>query len=79
VKLGDLVVTSGAEGVYPRDVPAGRVSKVMQQTYGLYQEVEVSPVVEFGSLEDVLVILAPPPPAVAPTPARRTPARGLLP
>jgi rod shape-determining protein MreC len=62
VKAGDLVVTSGVAGVFPKDLPVGRISRVTRRTYGLYQEVEVTPAVDFSSLREMLVILAPPPP-----------------
>ena len=80
VKVGDLVVTSGVAGVFPRDLPVGRISKVTKRTYGLYQEVEVTPSVDFSALEDVLVVLAPSPPKVIEK-KRRAPqlARGLTP
>lgn len=79
VKVGDLVVTSGVGGVFPRGLPVGRISKVTRRTYGLYQEVEVTPTVDFASLEEVLVVLAPPPPPVAKSAGSRQPARGLAP
>jgi rod shape-determining protein MreC len=79
VKAGDLVVSTGSDGVYPQGVPVGRVAKVAEQTYGLYKEVEVTPVVDFASLEDVLVILAPPPPRVGGGARERQPARGIVP
>jgi len=79
VKVGDLVVTSGVAGVFPRDLPVGRISSISRRTHGLYQEVEVNPVVEFSSLREMLAILAPPPPP-APKASRRTePSRGVLP
>ncbi|MBI4510584.1 MAG: rod shape-determining protein MreC [Deltaproteobacteria bacterium] len=62
VKEGDLVLTSGLGGIFPRDVPLGRIKKVTKAEYGLYQEVEVEPSVDFSRLSHVLVILAPPPP-----------------
>jgi len=79
VKGGDLVVTSGVAGVFPRDLPVGRISRVSRRTHGLYQEVEVTPVVEFSSLREMLVILAPPPPPALKSKQRAQPARGLLP
>jgi rod shape-determining protein MreC len=79
VKIGDLVVTSGVAGVFPKDLPVGRISQVTRRTYGLYQEVEVTPAVDFSSLEEMLVILAPPPPPVTQTEHSVEPARGLLP
>ena len=79
VKVGDLVVTSGVAGVFPKDLPVGRISKVTRRTYGLYQEVEVTPAVDFTSLKEMLVILSPPPPPAPKADDAREPARGLLP
>jgi rod shape-determining protein MreC len=57
---GDVVVTSGLGG-FPRDVPVGKVTKVVKSPAGLYQEVEVTPDVDFARLSEVLVVVAPPP------------------
>jgi rod shape-determining protein MreC len=62
VQTGDLVVTSGLGGVFPRDVPVGRVRAIEKSEYGLYQEVEVEPTVDFADLSAVVVLLSPPPP-----------------
>lgn len=77
-KEGDVVVTSGLGG-FPRDVPVGKVSRVVKSPAGLYQEVEVIPDVDFARLSEVLVVVAPPP---APDPEAGAhkalaPARGL--
>ena len=53
---GDLVVTSGV-GTFPRDVPVGTIVKVQKHGFGLYQDVEVQPVVDFGKLRDVLIVI----------------------
>lgn len=79
VKVGDLVVTSGVAGVFPKDLLVGRISEVKKRSYGLYQEVEVIPAVDFSTLEEMLVVLAPPPPAVSTAATTGEPARGLLP
>jgi rod shape-determining protein MreC len=79
VKVGDMVVTSGAAGVFPRGLPIGRVSNVEKRTYGLFQRVEITPAVDFGSLEDVLVIMAPPPPPASTSSTSKRPARGVQP
>jgi len=78
-KEGDAVVTSGLGGEFPRDLPIGKVSRVIPNTTGLYQEVEVAPDVNFARLSEVLVVVAPPP---APDPDAGTrrpapPARGV--
>lgn len=59
-KEGDAVVTSGLGG-FPRDIPVGRVTRVVRTAAGLYQDVEVTPEVDFARLSEVLVVVAPPP------------------
>jgi rod shape-determining protein MreC len=54
---GDLVVTSGLGGFFPRDLPVGTIVKVDKRGFGLYQDAEVQPVVDFGKLRDVLVVV----------------------
>jgi rod shape-determining protein MreC len=77
-KEGDAVVTSGLGG-FPRDLPVGKVSRVVKSAAGLYQEVEVAPDVDFGRLSEVLVIVAPPPAADPDAGPRKplAPGRGL--
>jgi rod shape-determining protein MreC len=55
--VGDVVVTSGLGAAFPRDVPVGRIVKVEKRGFGLYQDAEVEPVVDFGKLRDVLVVV----------------------
>jgi rod shape-determining protein MreC len=59
-KEGDLVVTSGLGG-FPRDLPVGKVTRVAKNAAGLYQEMEVTPEVDFARLSEVLVVVAPAP------------------
>ena len=61
VQVGDKVVTFGL-GALPAGIPVGVVSAVRAVDYQMYQEVEVEPSVDFGSLRRVLVVLSPPPP-----------------
>lgn len=63
VKVGDLIVTSGLGTSLPEGIPVGKIAAVNTTDYGLYQEVEVTPTVDFSALESVLIVLAPPPPA----------------
>lgn len=58
VKAGDAIVTSGIEGIYPRGYLIGWIEKV-ERGAGLYHEIAVRPAVDFGSLEEVLVVLVP--------------------
>lgn len=59
---GDAVVTSGLGG-FPRDLPVGTVTKVSRTAAGLFQDVEVTPHVDYARLAEVLVVVAPPPAA----------------
>ena len=58
LKVDDMIVTSGAEGIYPKGFAIGRVASV-EKGKGLYLAVTVRPLVEFRSLEEVLVVLMP--------------------
>jgi rod shape-determining protein MreC len=60
-KDGDLVVTSGLGG-FPRDLPVGKISKVVKNSAGLTQDIEITPDVDFARLSEVLVVVAPAPP-----------------
>lgn len=62
IKEGDEIVTSGYDGLFPRDLPVGKVVRVSAPPAGLWTEAEVAPAVDFVRLSVVLVVLAPPPP-----------------
>ncbi len=59
VKVGDTVISSGLDGVFPKGLAVGQVSAVIKRTSGIFQEVSVTPFVDFEKLEEVLVILNP--------------------
>jgi rod shape-determining protein MreC len=59
VKPGDLVVTSGVDGIYPKGYAIGWV-EAAERGRGLYLTISVRPAVDFNSLEEVLVVLVPP-------------------
>ena len=56
VRVGDEIVTSGIDGIYPKGFRIGVVNHVADGI-GLYQQIRVSPVIEFSQIEDVLVVL----------------------
>ena len=56
VQEGDQVVTAGYGGLFPPGVPVGVVSKVVKQRRGMFLEIEVTPSVDFLTLEDLLII-----------------------
>lgn len=67
VKAGDLVVTSGIDGIYPKGFLIGRIESVGRGA-GIYTRITVRPAVDFRSLEEVLIVMAPPAPSGEGTP-----------
>ena len=56
VRIGDRIVTSGVDRIYPGGFLIGEVTEV-EQGVGLYLVIHVDPVVEFSRIEDVLVVV----------------------
>ena len=61
VKVGDEVVTSGLGASFPPGLVVGKVSKISGDD-GMFQSVEVTPIVDVSKVRAVMVLLAPPPP-----------------
>jgi rod shape-determining protein MreC len=59
VKTGDLVVTSGIDGIYPKGFVIGTIDHV-DRGAGEYHEIVVRPAVDFSRLEEVLIVRTPP-------------------
>jgi len=57
VVVGDIVITSGLAGVYPKGLVVGKVIEVVNLPGALFKEVKVKPAVDFSRLEEVLVIV----------------------
>jgi rod shape-determining protein MreC len=58
VRVGDTIVTSGIDGIYPKGFLIGKVESV-DKGNGIYKVIRVRPSVDFNRLEDVLVVTAP--------------------
>ena len=56
IKIGDRVISSGLGGTYPKGILIGKVVVVEEEKDLLYKVAEVHPVVEFSTLEEVMVI-----------------------
>ena len=56
---GDLVVTSGFGNRFPRGLLIGEIRKVKRKSFGLFQEAEIEPSVDFSKLEEVYILLKP--------------------
>lgn len=57
INVGDLVLTSGLGGNFPRDILIGQVITVRRRETELFQRATVQPVVDFSRLEIVLIII----------------------
>ena len=58
IEDGDIVITSGFGGVYPKGLTVGRVSSQHSDDSGLLKIAVIEPSVDFQRLEDVAVITA---------------------
>jgi rod shape-determining protein MreC len=56
VREGDLVLTSGLGGNFPPDIVVGQVTSVGTAREGLYQEAQVRSLINFDTLEFVLIV-----------------------
>jgi rod shape-determining protein MreC len=62
VRAGNEIVTAGwragaLSSLYPKGIPIGKVTSVGQTDTDLFQQVQVDPYVDFGSLDAVLVLV----------------------
>lgn len=63
VRPGDVIESAGIDGIYPRGVPIGRVTKVARGS--IFLEIRLAPTAPFSQLTNVLVLR--PSPAVTDT------------
>ncbi len=57
VQVGDLVLTTGLDHIFPKGFPIGKVTRVDKKDYGITQEVQVEPLVSTFDSEAVFVVL----------------------
>jgi len=57
VEEGDVIISSGIGGVFPKGMMIGQISHVDQQEAGLFFKINVAPSVDFSKLEEVLVLI----------------------
>ncbi|MDL2279659.1 rod shape-determining protein MreC [Desulfovibrio sp. OttesenSCG-928-G11] len=67
---GELLITSGLDGAFPKGIPVGIVTAVMPGNEILFQQVHALPMVDLDRLEEVLLLQAPEsgPPLLEPLP-----------
>lgn len=57
VNVGNIVISSGLSGLFPKGLLLGSVKSVDKTDSGLFQKVDVAPFVDFARLEEVMVIV----------------------
>ena len=56
IQVGNRVITSGMDGVFPKGVLIGVIQEVHPEGSGLFQDIQVKPTVDFDRLESVLIV-----------------------
>ncbi len=56
IQDGDIVVTSGENDNYMRDIPIGTISSVSPLDYDSSLSIEIAPIIDFARLETVIVV-----------------------
>lgn len=56
VREGEVVVTSGLDGIFPQGLPVGRVTKVLTAGVEFFQYIEVVPFQAGGKIEELLIV-----------------------
>ncbi len=56
LQYGDIIVTSGENDNYLRDIPVGTISKISVLDYDTSLEIELTPIIDFSRLETVIAV-----------------------
>jgi rod shape-determining protein MreC len=56
IRMGDVVVTAGIDGIFARGIPIGRVVSV-EAGEELFSRIEMAPTVDFGRLDQAFVVV----------------------
>jgi rod shape-determining protein MreC len=57
VEQGDILVTSGFGCRFPKGIPVAKVTEVVKRDFGIYQQVEAEPTVDFSRLDEALIVM----------------------
>jgi len=57
IQVGDLIVTSGIDNIFPKGFPVAKVDSVESKSHSVSMKVDLSPVVDPDKVEEVFVIL----------------------
>lgn len=56
IKEGEIVVTSGFDDLFPKEMMVGRISKVSKKGTSIFQDVEVTPFQDPTKLDEVIIV-----------------------
>lgn len=56
IQLGDMIVTSGLQSLYPPEIAIGRVKKIDEPKYVSSLEITVEPILDFSRIEYVFIL-----------------------
>lgn len=56
IQVGDTIVTSGLDSLYPEGIAVGKVVSIQKDSAGLFFKADVLPAIDFGNLREVLVL-----------------------
>jgi len=56
VKVGETVITSGLDGIYPKGLVVGHVTSVKKEEEEIFQVIGVEPVQNLNSVEEVVIL-----------------------
>ncbi len=59
VEVGDLLISSGLGGIFPKGLFVARVTETRQNEDQLFRRVLAAPAVDFNKLEEVLIMMVP--------------------
>jgi rod shape-determining protein MreC len=57
IQIGDMIVTSGLGGVFPKGIPIGRVRSIVDRGSALFHYAMLTPLVDLPRLEEVLLLM----------------------
>lgn len=55
VQPDDVILTAGIDGIYPKGIPVGTVTRA-EKGQDLFKSIQIRPAVDFGAIEEVIVI-----------------------
>ncbi len=59
IKVGDMLVSSGLGGIFPKGFPVAHITDISDRR-GLFPKIKAKPVVNFSSLEEVMILMTKP-------------------